>query len=34
MYLAVLAPLGSIIDMGRTALNVHAGQLTAAVVDK
>ncbi len=33
IYLAVLAPLGSIIDMGRTALNVHAGQAMAALID-
>ncbi len=33
IYLAVLAPLGSIIDMGRTALNVHAGQSMAALID-
>lgn len=33
LYAAILLPLGSLIDMGRTAVNVNGGMMTAVIID-
>lgn len=33
LYVAILLPLGSLIDMGRTAVNVNGGMMTAVIID-
>lgn len=33
LFFALLYPLESLVDMGRTAINVHAGQVVTAMVE-